>query len=195
MLAALLLAACSVNKRTLTSRTEFQKDSVSHAAVAAADVALQTNIRTQSFRRMQEQILRSEQAEPIPAQTALVKMTEENLRNLPDGAAFVARDGRLTLEARRDGDTLRIVAHADSLARRAVLYEYRQRGSMMQSDSLQQQIDSLTHAYELLEQSASGTESQAVEEHSRSPAHPLYWLLAGLAAGCLAGWRVCRKIT
>lgn len=65
--------------------------------------------------------------EAIPLRTAAVTVTEESLRNLPEGAAYVVRDGRLTLEARRDGETFRISARSDSLARHVEYYEARPR--------------------------------------------------------------------
>ena len=68
-------------------------------------------------------MLRALRTEAIPLRTAAVTVTEESLRNLPEGAAYVARDGRLTLEARRDGDTIRISARSDSLARRVEYYK------------------------------------------------------------------------
>ena len=193
MFAALLLAACSVNRRTLSSKTQVRADTVSHAFADAGDVVRQTNIRTRNHWKTHERMIRSELAEPIPARTASVNLTAANLRNLPDGASYVARDGRLTLEARRDGDTLRIVAHADSLARRTVRHEYRQCDSMVQDTAFRRILDSLARTCERVQRTTRGTESQAAEERSRKPAH-LLWLSAALLAAGLAGWwRVHRK--
>lgn len=72
-------------------------------------------------------VLRALRMEAIPLRTAAVTVTEESLRNLPEGAAYVVRDGRLTLEARRDGETFRISARSDSLARHVEYYEARPR--------------------------------------------------------------------
>ena len=85
-------------------------------------------------------MLRALRTEAIPLRTAAVTVTEESLRNLPEGAAYVARDGRLTLEARRDGDTIRISARSDSLARRVEYYKATSARQDRYADSLKESL-------------------------------------------------------
>ena len=89
----------------------------------AQNAVEQTARAAMNSRSEETSVLRALRTEAIPLRTAAVTVTEESLRNLPEGAAYVARDGRLTLEARRDGDTIRISARSDSLARRVEYYK------------------------------------------------------------------------
>lgn len=126
--------------------------------------------------------------EPVPARRATVSVTEENLRRLPDGASYTARDGTLTLEARRDGDTLRFEARSDSLRRLTEYYEASSTRLERHLAQLNDTLATLRTAYDSLGRTLRGYEALATEQRTRSPAHRSRWLLLGLAAGAAAGW-------
>ena len=74
---------------------------MSHMQRGAQNAVEQTARAAMNSRSEETSVLRALRTEAIPLRTAAVTVTEESLRNLPEGAAYVARDGRLTLEARR----------------------------------------------------------------------------------------------
>ncbi|MDE5623693.1 MAG: hypothetical protein K2I62_03625 [Alistipes sp.] len=70
-----------------------------------------------------ERFVRSEviaTSEPVAACCVAAAVPLVALRALPEGAQFAARQGFLTVEAHRCGDTLVVAARSDSLPRRVV---------------------------------------------------------------------------
>ena len=132
--------------------------------------------------------LRALRTEAIPLRTAAVTVTEESLRNLPEGAAYVARDGRLTLEARRDGDTIRISARSDSLARRVEYYKATSARQDRYADSLKESLAETREAYDRLLEVSRHQSSETAIQQTRSPAYRGRWMLFGIVIGCLGGW-------
>ena len=126
--------------------------------------------------------------EAIPLRTAAVTVTEESLRNLPEGAAYVARDGRLTLEARRDGDTIRISARSDSLARRVEYYKATSARQDRYADSLKESLAETREAYDRLLEVSRHQSSETAIQQTRSPAYRGRWMLFGIVIGCLGSW-------
>lgn len=126
--------------------------------------------------------------EAIPLRTAAVTVTEESLRNLPEGAAYVVRDGRLTLEARRDGDTIRISARSDSLARRVEYYKATSARQDRYADSLKESLAETREAYDRLLEVSRHQSSETAIQQTRSPAYRGRWMLFGIVIGCLGGW-------
>lgn len=133
-------------------------------------------------------VLRALRTEAIPLRTAAVTVTEESLRNLPEGAAYVARDGRLTLEARRDGDTIRISARSDSLARRVEYYKATSARQDRYADSLKESLAETREAYDRLLEVSRQQSSETAIQQTRSPAYRGRWMLFGIVIGCLGGW-------
>ena len=120
--------------------------------------------------------------------TGSVTVTEESLRNLPEGAAYVARDGRLTLEARRDGDTIRISARSDSLARRVEYYKATSARQDRYADSLKESLAETREAYDRLLEVSRHQSSETAIQQTRSPAYRGRWMLFGIVIGCLGSW-------
>lgn len=187
-LAALLLAACAPTKQTIRGRTEFRTDSARSIHVAERIADMQTTQTATTLQQTEYSILRSVRTEPVPQRTARVNLTEENLRRLPDGASFTARDGQLTLEARRDGDTLRLLARCDSLSRRTEYFEATAARQSERIDSLERRLSEARQAYHLLAEIAFSDHTRTSEERTRTSSHRGWWFAFGLAAGCLGGW-------
>lgn len=187
-LAALLLAACAPTKQTIRGRTEFRTDSARSIHVAERIADMQTTQTATTLQQTEYSILRSVRTEPVPQRTARVNLTEENLRRLPDGASFTARDGQLTLEARRDGDTLRLLARCDSLSRRTEYFETTAARQSERIDSLERRLSEARQAYDLLVEIAFSDHTRTSEERTRTSSHRGWWFAFGLAAGCLGGW-------
>lgn len=185
---AALLASCAPTKSSVSTETDIRADTVRHELRRAQDAAVRTTQAVTNSQSEQISVRRGLQVESIPEQTASVTVTEESLRNLPDGASYTARDGRLTLEARRDGTALLITARSDSMARRIEYYEATSARHSRQVDSLKAQLAEVRRAYDRLNESSTSLQVQEHEVRTRSPARRATWLIVGLTVGMLAGW-------
>lgn len=169
-------------------RDTEQTDTVSHMQRGAQNAVEQTARAAMNSRSEETSVLRALRTEAIPLRTAAVTVTEESLRNLPEGAAYVARDGRLTLEARRDGDTIRISARSDSLARRVEYYKATSARQDRYADSLKESLAETREAYDRLLEVSRHQSSETAIQQTRSPAYRGRWMLFGIVIGCLGGW-------
>lgn len=188
LLSILLLASCTATKKLLSTGTQNSTDTVSHMQRGAQNAVEQTARAAMNSRSEETSVLRALRTEAIPLRTAAVTVTEESLRNLPEGAAYVARDGRLTLEARRDGDTIRISARSDSLARRVEYYKATSARQDRYADSLKESLAETREAYDRLLEVSRHQSSETAIQQTRSPAYRGRWMLFGIVIGCLGGW-------
>ena len=188
LLSILLLASCTATKKLLSTGTQNRTDTVSHMQRGAQNAVEQTARAAMHSRSEETSVLRALRTEAIPLRTAAVTVTEESLRNLPEGAAYVARDGRLTLEARRDGDTIRISARSDSLARRVEYYKATSARQDRYADSLKESLAETREAYDRLLEVSRHQSSETAIQQTRSPAYRGRWMLFGIVIGCLGSW-------
>ena len=188
LLSILLLASCTATKKLLSTGTQNRTDTVSHMQRGAQNAVEQTARAAMNSRSEETSVLRALRTEAIPLRTAAVTVTEESLRNLPEGAAYVARDGRLTLEARRDGDTIRISARSDSLARRVEYYKATSARQDRYADSLKESLAETREAYDRLLEVSRHQSSETAIQQTRSPAYRGRWMLFGIVIGCLGSW-------
>ena len=188
LLPILLLVSCTATKKLLSTGTQNSTDTVSHMQRGAQNAVEQTARAAMNSRSEETSVLRALRTEAIPLRTAAVTVTEESLRNLPEGAAYVARDGRLTLEARRDGDTIRISARSDSLARRVEYYKATSARQDRYADSLKESLAETREAYDRLLEVSRHQSSETAIQQTRSPAYRGRWMLFGIVIGCLGGW-------
>lgn len=79
--------------------------------------------------------------EPIPAQEAALTIPFQNLFDLPEGAGYRHRDGRASVDIRRQGDSLTVTGHCDSLMRRCLFYEEEVFRRQVREDSLLQTVE------------------------------------------------------
>lgn len=194
MLAVLLLTACGVQMRTRRTTTEHQKDTSSLVRNAAAAAVGLSESRTLTSQTSRKRVLRTERTEPIPERTTALGLTEESLRELPDGASYTSSAGPLTLEVRRDGDTLRIRSHSDSMSRRTTRYEEHEEHGWLQLDTLKRQYAELRRTCDSLRQVAERNTGHETQEEYRRPTRRGAWLFAGLLAGGAAGFALGRRL-
>lgn len=183
-----LLASCAPMKSSVSTETDIRADTARHEHRLAQDAAERTTQAATTSQSEEISVQRGVRSEVIPPRTASVTVTEENLRNLPEGAAYTARDGALTLEARREGEIFRITAWCDSLARRIEYYEATSVRQSRQVDSLERCLTQAREAYDLLAETASAEQVQTLDERTRSPAHRGGWMLLGMILGAIGGW-------
>ena len=79
--------------------------------------------------------------EPVPAQEATLTIPFQNLLDLPEGAGYRHRDGRASVDIRRQGDSLAVTGHCDSLMRRCLFYEEEVFRRQVREDSLLQTVE------------------------------------------------------
>lgn len=185
-----LLAGCAPMKNSVTTETDIRADTARLERRLVQDTAVRTMQAATTSQSEEISVQRGVHSEAIPPRTASVTVTEENLRNLPEGAAYTARDGSLTLEARREGEIFRITARCDSLARRIEYYEATSVRQSRQVDSLERCLTQAREAYDLLAGTASAKQVRRLDERTRSPARRGGWMLFGMLLGTLGGWWV-----
>ena len=188
MLLAVLLASCAPMKDSVSTETEIRADTNRYEHHLDHAAARQTTQAAMTSQSEEISVQRGVRSEVIPPRTASVTVTEENLRNLPEGAAYTARDGTLTLEARREGEIFRITARCDSLSRRIEYYEATSVRQSRQVDSLERCLTEAREAYGLLADISSAEQVQTLVERTRSPAHRGAWMLFGIILGAFGGW-------
>ena len=94
----------------------------------------------------------------------------------------------LVCEARRDGDTIRISARSDSLARRVEYYKATSARQDRYADSLKESLAETREAYDRLLEVSRHQSSETAIQQTRSPAYRGRWMLFGIVIGCLGSW-------
>lgn len=141
LLAVFLLAGCGTSKesRVLQRQGTVRTERMADSAAVSADVAVT------AARKMQELLADRRSStliqEPIPAQEAALTISFQNLFDLPEGAGYRHRDGRASVDIRRQGDSLTVTGHCDSLMRRCLFYEEEVFRRQVREDSLLQTVE------------------------------------------------------
>lgn len=128
---------------------------------------------------------RREYAEGVPEERTEVTIPAQNLLNLPDGAKYSAQNGRVSVEAQRQGDQIVVRGKCDSIARRCTYFENRVFRQRTLIDSLTVRLSEM-QAYRARADSLFAAEMlarQAVVRTEKPPATWYWWLLAGFLAG------------
>lgn len=192
LLIALLMAACGVTRKsaseeTLTTRKGSRNEQLEAGAAAIQD----TN------RHLQEQTLTDstttlrEYAEAVPEERTDMTIPVQNLLNLPEGATYSAQNGRVSVEAQRQGDRIVVRGKCDSIARRCTNFENRVFRQRVLIDSLTARMDAMQAYYARADSlfAAEVSARQAAARFERPPATWHWWLLAGfLAGGAASAW-------
>ncbi len=141
LLAVFLLAGCGTSKesRNLQRQGTVRAERMTDSAAVSADVAVT------AVRKMQDLLADRRSStlmqEPVPAQEATLTIPFQNLLDLPEGAGYRHRDGRASVDIRRQGDSLAVTGHCDSLMRRCLLYEEEVFRRQVREDSLLQTVE------------------------------------------------------
>lgn len=109
-------------------------------------------------------------------------MTEQNLRSLPPGALFAARDGNIRVELRRSADTLLVSAHSDSIARGEEILEVRNARYSARLDSLQELNRTLRTRCDSLTLAAHDEHVLQADTSRTAPTRRMLWFALGVAA-------------
>jgi len=124
-------------------------------------------------------------AEPVAAGEAVTVIPLRRLDSLPEGALFAARNGRTSVEARRRGDELIVVARSDSLRRSVTRYERTDGMRRFEADSAVRCTADSVRDERLSERASCVAEQDGIIEERRSPVHRGRWFGVGLAVGVL----------
>lgn len=190
---AFLSVACGTQKK---ATTHLQEESQIREALQAQTEQVAKTVTDSvqyRFQNLQQEMaeLRATFAEQIPMIQVRETIPMQSLIDLPEGAKYGAANGRATVEARRQGDSIVLTGRCDSIARRCTLFErqtYRQKSTI---DSLRTVIDDLRtrlaeKTYEDIWSSywAAGEQSETVT--APKPVKVWRWFLGGAVSGIAA---------
>ena len=190
--AASLSVACGPSsKLTAYQQTLTDSQSLTQAkAVQTAMVASDSLLYSYQNHYLEMTELTSTFAQPIPAAQAQVTIPMQSLIDLPEGAKFGDSNGRATVEAQRQGNSIILTGKCDSVARQCALYE-------RQTFRQQSTIDSLRHALQskdselsqmALELASRDSQMVTATEETRKPPRKVGgWFVAGTALGLACG--------
>lgn len=117
----LLLAVCGLSALSVAScRTQRQEEQVT----IRADTLSLFSTESETLEMM---------TVAIPGDTLSLRIRMQEIQLLPDGAAFVKKDGRTRLTVKRDGDAVLAEAETDSIGQTMRRYERKARDSLKRS--------------------------------------------------------------
>lgn len=124
-------------------------------------------------------------SEGIAAESATLDVPIQNLRDLPDGAGYTAKDGRACVELRKKGDGIEVIGRCDSISRLYLYYRDMCMDQCLEADSLKRELSWLKeqNSAQVSGQDSSHVKSAEVREKYPDTLH--WWVLAGFAAGLL----------
>lgn len=141
LLAAFLLAGCGTSKesRNLQRQGTVRAERMTDSTAVSGDVAVTAAHGMQELLTDRRSSILTQEA--VPAQSATLTIPFRNLLDLPDGADYRHRDGRASVDVRRQGDSLAVTGHCDSLMRRCLFYEEEVFRRQVREDSLMQTVE------------------------------------------------------
>ena len=123
--------------------------------------------------------------EAIPESVASMELTEESLRNLPEGAGYSTSSGRSSLTVRRTSDGIAVTSRCDSIARLCRYYEERLDRNETEIDSLYSVLSrKSSDSTNVVSESVSDIETVQVTEKRRRGGW-FGWLAAGFMSGVM----------
>lgn len=186
LLVVLLTAACGAIKNTASEQTvTSQQSSLSAQLEAQAAAVHDVQQHAQEQMQAEQTTTLREYAEPVPEESATTTIPTQSLLNLPDGAKYSAQNGRVSIEAERQGDKIVVRGKCDSIARRCTYFENRVFRQRVLIDSLTSRLNEM-QAYRARADSLLAAVSAAYHatEHTEKPPSVWYrWLLIGFLAG------------
>lgn len=177
---ALSALSCAVSRSK--TRTEQQRTVVSQQTEELRSAALSSHVAEERYVCGKTAVV----SEPVPAGHVAAAVPLAALASLPEGAQFAARQGFLTVEARRCGDTLVVAARSDSLPRTVVRVKHSEFRRLRDSTVVRAE-ESRTAAADSIRQE-SQTETAAAPSRSRCG----WWFVAG-AVCCAAAFIGIRR--
>lgn len=186
LLVALLMAACGVTKKSareeMVSKRENNRNEQFEAQAAAVH---DTSRHARNQSETDSTTTRREYAEEVPEERTEVTIPAQNLLNLPDGAKYSAQNGRVSVEAQRQGEQIVVRGRCDSIARRCTYFENRVFRQRTLIDSLTARLSEM-QAYRARADSLFAAELSVHQMAARSekpPATWYWWLLVGFLTG------------
>lgn len=195
LLVTLCLVACGPTKVATTSKSVMTEEVAQQVASAAAqdEVAHAEQQSTQQQVEIQQTTTKQEATEAVPAETSSLTVPTQNLLDLPEGASYNASNGRSSVEAKREGNNIKITGKCDSLARRIKSFEQTVFRQCSTIDSLSNVILTQQRAiaeYEAAETARSGT-TEEVEQTVKKPSNWHKWLFGGVLLGVALSIAAC----
>lgn len=134
-MAAVALFGCGVSKST-TENTRYERDDTTE--VLTVDTATYSSVE-----QLSGVSYYTITAQPIPEDIAVIDIPLTVVAELPDGAGYIASEGRATAQVTHVGDNIKVEARCDSVARLCEIYRYIALDYMAANDSLRAEITKL----------------------------------------------------
>lgn len=186
LLVALLMAACGAIKKSASEEMVSKRQNNRNEQLEAEAAAVHdTNWHAQEQTQTDSTTTRREYAEAVPEERTDMTIPAQNLLNLPDGAKYSAQNGRVSVEAERQGDQIVVRGKCDSIARRCTYFENRVFRQRTLIDSLTARLSEM-QVYRARADSLLAVETmvrQAATRTEKPPATWHWWLIAGFLAG------------
>lgn len=194
---AFLSVACGTQKKATAYRQEDSRlQEVLQNQTEQVAKAVTDSVRYR-FRNLQQEMaeLRATFAEQIPMIQVRETIPMQSLLDLPEGAKYGTSNGRASVEAQRQGDSIVLTGRCDSVARQCTVYErqtFRQKSTI---DSLNAVIDDLhSRLVQKTYEEVRDTGCSVIEtSETAAPAKPHRWrwflggAVFGVAASAAAG--------
>ena len=186
LLIALLTAACGVTRKSASEETLSKRQQNRNEQLEAEAAAVHNTQRhAQEQTQMDSTTTYREFAEAVPEERTDMTIPAQNLLNLPEGATYSAQNGRVRIEAQRQGDKIVVRGKCDSIARRCTYFENRVFRQRILIDSLTARMDAMQAYYARADSlfAAELSARQAAARSEKPPATWYWWLFAGFLAG------------
>ena len=191
LLAAALSVACGPTKElTAYQQTDKSQESVLQVLDAKANQSALDSLLFR-YQNLQEEmtVLKATFAESIPAASAQVTIPTQSLLDLPEGAKYGTSNGRASVEAERQGNTIVVTGKCDSVARRCAVLEQTAFRQCNTIDSLRAVINTLNSELSqiALESESKTASTTLVTEKRKPPRSGGKWFAAGTILGIAGG--------
>lgn len=134
-MAAVALFGCGVSKST-TETTHYERnDTTKVSTVDATSYGTVEQLSGVSYYTIT--------AQPIPEDIAVVEIPLDAVAELPDGAGYIASEGRATAQVTHVGDNIKVEARCDSVSRLCEIYRIIALDYISTNDSLRKEITKL----------------------------------------------------
>ncbi len=182
-----LTAGCGPARQlTAFSQTESSSEAkISRTGIKSEEAAGDALRRASGSFREETTETAALRSESVPEDSTLLKVPTKSIIELPDGALYRSSSGRVSVEARKAGDSIVLYGRADSVAARTVFAQRRTAVRHETIDSLESVIRELRlNAVQTAFEHDSG-ETAVEEESTGARSRVMLWFLAGALTALL----------
>lgn len=187
-----MFASCGATKDQSTVSLSDSRQSVTETSAVAREASMKGAQQHYAGSSVM-QSSRGWEIQSVPESEAIVTVTSQSLRDLPEGAAFRAVSGQASVELSRTGDEITAIGHCDSLSRLCGFYAELNIRQEEMLDSLEEVISrSKAHERQLVMEVAE-MQSSIQRREVKPPTRQWLWCMLGAAPGLITGFWLGRR--